>query len=285
MTSSSGVVQLHEKLGFPHSELPTNWNQFRKCTWDFLQTLQECKPVDATMLVNLQPEVHVKINKVLFCWSSPPPTEHCSHLVKKWSSIIFLLTGTRRCCPEGMKGTKGNWLSRGHCQLSQSMRVATYAYIFFFLTCNSYSCNAKTKRKMWALSCLSWNARHFCSLKLPASYAPFFLFRKKAALEESQVVPTFTCQGCDIGKIKAKTVPTFSPGRSWFTESSVMCCLLCHVSWSKANSLARDQYWTERWYKSLGNWNDSLTLHSAPHLRLCGYYIKYKLKHFVLSAL
>lgn len=53
--------------------------------------------------------------------------------------------------------------------------------------------------------------RHFCFLKPPGSYAPFFV--QKAALEESQVVPTFMCQGCDIGKIKAKTVPTSSPGK------------------------------------------------------------------------
>lgn len=108
--------------------------------WELLQTLPKHKPVDAIMLVNLQPEMKVKINKLLFCWASPPPPEHCLYLVKKQSSTFFLLVGTKSCSAAGTKATKGNWLSREHCQPYQGLTASTYGYIFSFLTFISYSC-------------------------------------------------------------------------------------------------------------------------------------------------
>lgn len=67
MTSASGVVQLHEKLVSHTVRFQLIEISPKNAHWEFLQTLQECKPADATMLVNLQPEVHVRINKLLFC--------------------------------------------------------------------------------------------------------------------------------------------------------------------------------------------------------------------------
>lgn len=174
MTSASGVVQLHEELGFPHSELPTNRNQFKKKhtvnSYKIYRNANQWMPLHLRSL-----KCNVKINELLFCWVSP---EHFSHLVKPQSSTIFLLTGTRRRCPAGVKGIEENWLSREHCQLSQSLTVATYAYIFWFLTCNSYSCNPKRKRKVWALSCWSWNAIAIFGISNSLVAMLLFLFRR-----------------------------------------------------------------------------------------------------------
>ena len=83
--------------------------------WGLLQTLQKHKPVDAITLVNPQPEMHVKINKLLFGWASHSPPEHCFHPMKKQSSTFFLLVGIKGCSPVGTKGTEGNWLAGEHC--------------------------------------------------------------------------------------------------------------------------------------------------------------------------
>lgn len=122
--------------------------------WQLLQTLEKHKPVDAITLVNSQPEMHVKINKLLFCWASPPPPGALLSPGEETEQHLISAGGHRRL-PMGTKGTKGNRLSREHCQLSQGLTASTYAYIFSFLTYISYSCIPERKRKVWSLSCLS----------------------------------------------------------------------------------------------------------------------------------
>jgi len=73
--------------------------------WELLQTLQKHKPVDAIRLVNSQFEMQATINRLLFCWVSPSPSNHCFHLGKKQSSILFLPVASQAAFLWGPSGS------------------------------------------------------------------------------------------------------------------------------------------------------------------------------------